>query len=150
MDILVKPDILIQTYDANLAHSVDAWVIMAQHVLKRLNDFLGNAAQYQLPLEQFVNNGITIDFSCEPQMLGALNVRLRGILASTVHDNKLSFGATLFLYCQGRKLNTVAGESFIDLKYQCDGDCGQWVSLGWIKDHYYEYGEFDDGEKTGA
>jgi hypothetical protein len=141
---MTSPDAFIRLYDATSSYSTAQWVVVAKHVITKLEEFLGTSIRYDLPLEQYVDDGIIMDIDCEPKTANGLGLHMRGILTSSVEGAELSFGATVFLYCSGKKLNANTGESFIDLRYQCNNEGGRWTSLGWFIDHYGEYPEFDE------
>lgn len=141
-----SPDTFIRLYDATSSYSTAQWTVVVKHVIAQLEEFLGAHIRYSLPLEQYIDDGVRMNITCGPTSVNCLGLHMRGILASTVQSKELSFGATVFVYCNGRKLNANTGESFIDLKYQCNSQGSRWVSLGWFMDQYAEYSEFDKVE----
>lgn len=92
---MVSPDTFIRTYDATSSYPNDQWTTVAEHVIARLEEFLGAAIRYAPPLQQYIDRGIVMDFACSPRTAGEFAWHIRGILASTVQDKELSFGATI-------------------------------------------------------
>ena len=146
---MYSPDMVIQAFDATTSHSKDEWTSIARHVISKLEEFLGATVRFEGSLfegslEDYIDEGFRMDVVCIPKFSTNLGFLMKGIPASAARNDGLGLGAMLFLFCNRRRLVSNKGEAFIDLEYCCNDGEGRWKSLGWFRDEYGEYPEFDE------
>ena len=124
--------------------SPNDWVLFAQHVIAELEVFLGVTVRFEHPLVDYVRDGVAMDIACFPKTSGDFRLSMKGILASNVQNEKPTMRATIFMYYFGKRLAAKTGEDFIDLEYKYIDGSYIWSPVGWFRDEYAEYAEFDE------
>jgi len=146
--LMFSPDFIMQTHNSTKPPTAEEWRCIAEYVIRKLEDFLDVTIRFNGTLEDQVKDGISMDLTCIPKLANRLDFFMKGILASNLGSDGLTIGATMFLFCGGKRLISNKNDAFIDLSYRLVDGNGQWTVMGWFKDEYGEYPEFDEAQTT--
>ena len=85
--------------------------------------------------------GFSVEVESEDRDASVLDLRLRGIVGASIHDDRLLIRAWLFLYSGELRIGPPTGEVFLELELVPE-DGGTWRGR-WARDVHGEFDAFD-------
>jgi hypothetical protein len=118
-------------------------------IAKDLVEKLGETIHRKLSIDGDLENSHPHGFrawvrTIEP-LADSLGLSIKGMVFGTRAEQHpgMVVGATLFAYANGKRLETRDGECFIDLRLTPFPNGHIWQLIGWQRDEYGEYDEFE-------